>query len=290
MGIPEWKIAELKHLESLWEQRRHSGLPHSKTMWNTIAQDWEKDLKENSARAIRSRNRVEKTAEYLIRTGALTPESTVLDIGCGPGRFVAEFAKTAKHASGLDLSDRMTDFGLRYCHEQGLDNVSFIAADFKTLDPEKEGLAGRYDLVFSSITPAVGSREGFRKALDLSRRWFFNAAFIHIGDSLLERLDAALGTNSSDPKNSEGFYAMFNEMLLRNCYPYIEYYTEEDTEVYDPDTALEKYEAVIREEERDEQLHAALKEILESCKDPDGMIRTEKKWVYGWMLVDKHKV
>ncbi len=248
MSIPEWKVKELEHLEKLWGERRRSGLPHSRTMWNSIADEWEKELKEDTARQQRSRKRVEKTAEYLIRSGALTHESAVLDIGCGPGRFVAEFAKTAKHASGLDLSDRMAEFGLRYCHDQGLHNVSFYAEDFKTLDPEKSGLAGRFDLVFTSITPAVGSREGFRKALDLSGRWFFNAAVIHIGDSLLEKLDMALGTNSSDPKNSEGFYAMFNEMLLRNYYPYIEYYTEEDVEVYDPETALGKYAALIWKE------------------------------------------
>ena len=290
MSMPEWKIKELEHLEKMWAGKRRSGLSHSRTMWNGIADEWGKELAEDPVRQLRSRKRVEKTAEYLILCGALTSESEVLDIGCGPGRFVAEFAKTAKHASGLDLSDRMTGLGLEYCHEQGLNNVSFYSEDFKTLDPAEAGLAGRFDLVFTSITPAVGSREGFWKALDLSRRWFFNAAFIHIGDSLLEKLDAVLGTNSSDPKNSEGFYAMFNEMLLRNYYPRIEYYEEEDTEVYDPDTALGKYAAVIWSEGEDARKLSGLREALHSLKDADGRIRTKKQWVYGWMLVDKDKV
>jgi len=176
-----------------------------------------------------------------------------------------------------------------HCHEMGLDNVSFLVMDFKTLDPAESGLTGKYDLVFSSITPAVGSREGFLKAFEMSKRWFFNAAFIDIQDSLLDRLDSVLGTNSADPKNSEGFYAMFNEMLLKNYLPQINYYIEKDTEYLRAEEALGKYSSMIWKDGADEEQLSLLKKELDSIKNENGLVSTEKQWVYGWMLVDKLK-
>ena len=91
MSMPEWKIKELEHLEKMWAGKRRSGLSHSRTMWNGIADEWGKELAEDPVRQLRSRKRVEKTAEYLILCGALTSESKVLDISsadeiCGHDR------------------------------------------------------------------------------------------------------------------------------------------------------------------------------------------------------------
>ena len=161
----DWKTEELKHLDLLWEARPPIVMSHTRNDWNRRAVSWEQGLRENETRRERSEKRVKATVDYLVSVGALDSGTDVIDIGCGPGRFVAEFAKIARHATGYDLSDSMVAYGREFCRERGISNATFRAGDFKELDVEAEGLAGKYDLVFSSITPAMGYRDGYKKGM-----------------------------------------------------------------------------------------------------------------------------
>lgn len=287
MPKENWKAEELKHLAELWEIRPKCPQQHTRERWNKIAEGWEQGLREDEKRAARSERRVTATAKYLIERGVLTPQTTVIDIGCGPGRFVAEFAKTAKHSSGLDISDTMTDYGYSFCREQGLDNVSFYARDFKTMDVQAEGMMEKYDLVFSSITPAMGHREGFEKALEMTNGWFFNANFISIRDTLQEKLEDLLDEHPVRSRDGAGFYCMMNELILKGYYPETTYFREADTDVFTVDSALEEYLSLFYREEASKEQENRMKKALESLADGSGKLISEKEWVYVWILADK---
>ncbi len=283
-----WKEAELAHLQELWNVRpKMPAHHHTREKWNERAHKWEQELRENQAREERSRRRVEATARYLIRRGVLTEDTAVIDIGCGPGRFVAEFAKTAKQSDGLDISDQMTGYGWAFCREAGLDNVSFYDLDFKTMDPAEQGMEEKYDLVFSSITPAVGNKAGYEKAMAMSKGWFFNANFVTIRDTLQTALEEKLGFVPARSRDGAGFYCMMNELLLKGYYPELTYYSEQDVDYYDIESAYREYSNWFFREGPDGQQERAMKEALASLADENGRIRAEKEWVYAWLLVDK---
>ena len=77
------------------------------------------------------------------------------DIGCGPGRFVAAFARHVHKVVGLDISDKMISHGMEHIQKEGLSNACLYVCDFQKLDIEKAGYKHAFDLVFSSMTPAL---------------------------------------------------------------------------------------------------------------------------------------
>ena len=148
---------ELAHYTAFWGRRHSSGMRHTPDLWNGRADEWDKDLRKNEARQARSHRRVAETVAYLQSRNLLRQEQEIIDIGCGLGRFVAAFARTAGHVTGVDLSDHMAEYGRAYAKAQGVDNVSFQTCDFKTADIDALGWRGRFDLVFASITPAISA-------------------------------------------------------------------------------------------------------------------------------------
>ena len=61
----------------------------------------------------------------LIELTAVTSTDTVLDVACGPGLVACEFAKTAKHVSGIDLTDKMIGEARKRQAEMDLSNLDW---------------------------------------------------------------------------------------------------------------------------------------------------------------------
>lgn len=82
------------------------------------------------------RDRVlEPVADAILDAAALTPGTTVLDVGCGCGATTLSGAARigdAGHATGLDLSRPMLDVARRRAAASGLANVRFVAGDAQT--------------------------------------------------------------------------------------------------------------------------------------------------------------
>lgn len=75
----------------------------------------------------------------------LSPDSRVLEIGCGEGGNLLPFAEKGCHVSGVDICrDRINEAKIFFaeCHQQG----TFICQDF-LLSDEPENEAERYDLI-----------------------------------------------------------------------------------------------------------------------------------------------
>jgi len=59
------------------------------------------------------------------RAVRLEPYFTVLDYGCGVGRWTLWFAPEVHRVVGIDLSPAMVDAARRFASEQGIQNVGF---------------------------------------------------------------------------------------------------------------------------------------------------------------------
>ena len=80
----------------------------------------------------------------------VSPDSRVLDAGCGPGRELRRVAALVPlgDAVGIDLAEGMVRVAHAAACERGLDNCAFFQADVGNLPSEFEG---GFDLVYSSL-------------------------------------------------------------------------------------------------------------------------------------------
>ena len=60
--------------------------------------------------ASKTKETIETEADFIIRSTAMSEGKAVLDLGCGPGLYVKEFAKTGAMVTGIDISDRSIDY------------------------------------------------------------------------------------------------------------------------------------------------------------------------------------
>jgi SAM-dependent methyltransferase len=226
---------DLDYFRALWNARRESPEPHSAKIWDARAEEWIADLGPLGAGKRGMSERVAATAKYLRSRGLLGAESAVADIGCGPGLFVHEFAKTAGRAAGFDFSRRFLDYGAERAAALGLHNAEFTQCDFLALDVDDAGLTGKFDLVFTSITPAASGRGSLEKLMKMSRAYCYNASFVNVRDDLAERVSSAVFGQPYLPRmNGSGFYAKFNLLILSGYYPETSYYADSRTEVFSP--------------------------------------------------------
>ena len=224
------------YFTDLWGTRQDCRLDHSPEMWDDRAQKWIDDLGSDGMGKPGMNARIDDTARYLRSRGLLGAESTVIDVGCGPGLFVMEFAKTALHAVGLDHSQRFIGYASACATVRGISNVSFVEADFLELDIEKSGFAGAFDLLFASITPAVTGEGSIDKLMKMSRGFCHSVSFVNVKDTLAERVSLDVFGEEYKPRfDGTGFYALLNMLWLNGYYPETSYYTDSRTETVFPD-------------------------------------------------------
>lgn len=101
---------------------------------------------------------VSEIVRHLHRTGVLGRDTTVLELGCGPGTYTLPMAPLVRSIVGLDTSQAMLDRLSRSVRENGIRNVSLVKADFMEYQPE-----GRSSTVVSSLCPGTGSIEGLQR-------------------------------------------------------------------------------------------------------------------------------
>jgi SAM-dependent methyltransferase len=224
------------YFSGLLETRRDCRLDRSPEAWDGLAEKWIGDLGPDGLGKPGMNSRVDYTARYLRSRGLLGADSSVIDVGCGPGLFVMEFAKTAMYAMGLDHSPRFLEYAAVCANERGIRNVSFVEADFLALDVERAGFAGAFDLVFASITPAATGNRSLKKLMKMSRGFCYSVSFVNVRDTLAERVSLDVFGEEYKPRfDGTGFYALLNLLWLDGYYPETSYYTDSRMETVIPD-------------------------------------------------------
>ena len=169
---------DLSYFISLQEKKKPGDDTFTQKKWNKRADFWQKERVQKR----RGDERVVRTLSFLEQRGILKENMDVVDIGCGPGRFAAAFARRCHHVTGLDISEKMIEYGKAYINEEQLSNVDLRICDFQALDIDKEGYREKFDLVFTSMTPALNGVDNLMKAISMSRKWcwsdFFRSDFL----------------------------------------------------------------------------------------------------------------
>lgn len=188
--------------------------------WNKRADFWEDARKKKE----KGDERVISAINYLDSKGLLEKNYDVADIGCGPGRFAAAFAKYVHKVVGLDISDKMVKHGMEHIQNEGLNNAILYTCNFQTLDIDKSGYTHAFDLVFSSMTPAIHNMDGLIKSMEMSRAWCCNITHLDRRNSLREQiLQEVFGKQTAPQWNGRWFFSLFNILFLLGYNPETSY-------------------------------------------------------------------
>ncbi len=276
---------DLAYFISLQEKQPEDVLEFSSEKWDQRAEFWKKERMQKK----KGDERVISAISYLEERGLLQKQFDVVDIGCGPGRFATAFAHRVHQVVGLDFSEKMVAHGMEYLKQEHVTNATLRTCDFDTLDIDKEGYRGAFDVVFSSMTPALRGIENIKKSIEMSRGWCCHITHLSGRNYLREQiLQEVFGKQPVCQWTGQWFYALFNILFLSGYNPETSYETRHQEIWVQPD---EKYVDFLMEHmlPQKEITTANAKKIqtwLQAHQNQDGKILDVRDTTYGRLLWD----
>ncbi|MGI6307484.1 MAG: class I SAM-dependent methyltransferase [Dethiobacteria bacterium] len=212
-----WCAAWEKSNEHSPQRRRIRQGEEAIEFWNKMAPDYEKHSAEEA------QERLQKVLGILTEEGMLTPETEVLDVGCGPGTYAIPLARRARRVTALDGAGEMCRLLREKAAEAGLQNINVLQHMWEDIDLEKEGLARCFDLVFASMTPAVCDAETLLKLNQAARRYccliaWAEGNYSRVRQELLEHF-----LREKSPERSSQIIYIFNILYSLGYYPTMRY-------------------------------------------------------------------
>jgi SAM-dependent methyltransferase len=128
-----WKQQYEKSIES-------KGKGDCATVW-----DSKKKAQEFLERSNKNPERIQKIIEIF------KPEkqSTILDVGAGPGTLAVPLAGLAAHVTAVEPANGMAEVMREYAAQEGISNLDIVQKKWEDIDP-KTDLKDSYDIVFAS--------------------------------------------------------------------------------------------------------------------------------------------
>ncbi len=282
-GLPN--AGELAYFLSLQESRLADTPNYSAQKWDQRAEFWKKERINNR----KGDERVVSAVTYLAQKGLLRENFDIADIGCGPGRFAAAFAKRVHHVVGLDISEKMVAHGMEHIQKEELTNVILRTCDFQAMDIEKEGYKGAFDLVFSSMTPAVHDMNSLTKSMEMSRGWCCHITHLNGRNFLRERImQEVFGKKASQQWTGRWFYCLFNILFLMGYEPETSYESRHQELWVEPDEEYADFvmEHMLPTEENTKENAKKILSWLQAHVNEDGKIQEITDSSYGRILWD----
>lgn len=191
--------------------------------------------------------------------GVFFTGKTVLDIGCGTGRFTIRIAKKAAHVTGMDISGEMLNILLEDSLAEGLTNISTVCADWKDIRPEKT------DIVMATLTPALRTEEDFQRMIDTAEEHVIYLGWVERRESAMIR--EIYSMHSVNPSGFN-FPDTFSELLEKGEYGFRFFPVHDQWERTGTiDEISERLTESIREYGKEPDLKAIRQKILENSSD-----------------------
>jgi len=166
-----WKDLWLNELKN--DPEKKSGTDHFKK-WDQRARGFDK--RSATSEAV---SRKERILSILKEAGALRTGFHVLDVGAGSGNWAIPMAEMGANVVALEPSGGMVEILREKMAAKGIgpDQIRIIQKTWQDVDVEKEGLAGQFDLVFSSMNPGVCDPATLEKLMQASRKFCYLSTF-----------------------------------------------------------------------------------------------------------------
>lgn len=166
----------------------------------------------------------------------ISSDSTVLDVGCGAGRYTMYFANITKTASGTDISSNMINYAENRAKKHKIENIDFNIGDWHSMNLDDLNWKKSFDLVFSHMTPAIQSLETFEKFIEASRGWCVMCKPTRRKDSISDKLREICGINNNNTNFDRELLFAFDYLWIKGYLPKIEY----DKQVWNIEKTIEE--------------------------------------------------
>jgi len=209
--------------------------------------------------------------EFIGAKGHIFASSRILDIGCGVGKYGAYLSALGCRAALNDISPRMLDYARE--NLKAYPETEFFCSDFA-----EEGLdscEGSFELVMSTMSPAINSCAALKRMTALSRGGCFAVRFCAWSQPLRDKALQLAGISPDEKKDFSSDTFAFEEELKAAG---IEY--EKTLQPYswsDPRTAEEMADYLLRNlnPADDTALRERLISAARSLADENGVINDE---------------
>lgn len=275
--------ADLEYFIAMQEKRQSDGPGHTAQQWNRRAELWKMEREKKH----KGDERVTSAVAYLEHRGILNADADIADIGCGPGRFAGAFAKKAHRVVGLDISEKMVEHGMEYLAEEHITNAILKTCDFQAMDIDQEGYREAFDLVFSSMTPAIHGMSGLQKSMDMSRGWCCNITHLWGRNHLRERImQEVFDKKPVQQWTGRWFYSLFNVLFLMGYHPESSYDTVKRDLLVRPEAEYAEFvmEHMLPEKERNKEHEQMILEWLKRNADQEGYLQEISESSYARIL------
>ncbi len=223
----------LDYFDQIWQSNIKKG--DNRVLWDNRAEEFNR---------LGTDERRENIIGILSAQQMLDENSTVLDIGCGPGKFVLEFASRARHVVGVDISPRMLSYAAENAAVHKLENTQFIEMDWDKADLKSLNWQKKFSLVTGIMSPAFWTRTGLEKMIEASNENCFICHFVKSQDQIEDELiKEVLGKDNNDVYGNKGLYCSLNLLWLYNYYPEIAYFDTEKESVQPVEEAANNFMA-----------------------------------------------
>lgn len=269
---------DIHYFTSLWSKGKPTKAS-GKSFWNNRADEFNKFASQRTPD-----ERFMNIIEFLSNSSLLAKDSSVLDIGCGPGRFAIEFAKRSTDVTGLDLSDKMLNHAIKNAETEHLNNVSFINLNWDEVNLEKYGWKNRFDLVTAINSPGIHDQITLEKMIDASKGYCFLSNFVDRTDSVQDIIREEVLKIKEVRFYENTVYSIFNILWLTGYYPSITYVNTDREYVRTVDDACIYYATFF---ETENNVSGGKNDLIRSYLDDisvNGMVtekvQTKTAWIY----------
>lgn len=156
----------------------------------------------------------------------ITKDSSVLDVGCGAGRYAIAFAQVCHNVIGTDLSPQMIEYAKKRAGNMGISHVSFVCEDWDTISIQERNYQNQFDFVFAHMTPAIHNTETLMKMQACSKKWCMLVRHIHMETPLMVAAKQKLNLSNINSLNSYGADQIFHDLWEQGKRPQIAYFNQ----------------------------------------------------------------
>ncbi len=258
-------------------------------IWDKRAEIWDASFHDNDDKKRSTTERVNETMRFLRASGALLPDSVVVDAGCGVGHYAIALSKEAKEVLAIDISSQMIAHAKKRAEALKRENISFMTQDFHTIDLEKQGFIRHFDLVFASLSPASNGISGLEKLMAMSRKWCFVSTNAGQTNSLNRKIaEEVFDVEVPAGRDTRRMYALFNVLYLAGFTPYVYPYRQQKKRYYRAieEDARHLLGRVLGQRQVNEEGTRRVLSWMEEHADDEGFVVEDSSHIYAWVLWD----
>lgn len=269
---------DIQYFSRLWSEGK-AAKASGKSFWDNRAAEFNKLVCQGSPD-----ERIKKIVTFLSHESLLAENSSVLDIGCGPGRFAVEFAKKSTDVTGLDISDKMLDYAVKNAEAANLTNTSFKNLNWDEVNLDEYGWRKRFDLVTAINSPGIHDLITLEKMIAASKGYCFLSNFVDRTDSVQDIIRTEILKLKGMKFYTNTIYSILNILWLTGYYPSIAYVDTDQEHVRTVEEACVYYGTLFETEnntgdEKNDLINNYLEEISINGFVTE-KVRTKTAWIY----------